>query len=98
MFILITLKTSVTEYMSSGPTPSPGIKVHLVRDLGLDTGACCKLKKTSETLIHIKNLLTPIYINIIISATIYKLYENLNGQKLALKINCSLCLYQIAQI
>lgn len=35
-----TLKTSMTESSNSGPTPSPGIRVHVVWPSGFDTGAC----------------------------------------------------------
>lgn len=34
---LAALKTSCNEYMSSGPTPSPGINVHVVRLSGFDS-------------------------------------------------------------
>ena len=34
-----TLKTSVTECISSGPTPSPGINVHVAVPSGRVTGA-----------------------------------------------------------
>lgn len=35
------LKTSCTEYTSSGPTPSPGIRVHDIRASGLSAKPAC---------------------------------------------------------
>ena len=51
----------MTEYINSGPIPSPGIRVHVVRPSGFDTGACCKEMESRISIVILSHLILQLW-------------------------------------